>query len=30
MGFLDIDPDPPYDDDDYLDVKPPKVNPYAV
>jgi predicted phage terminase large subunit-like protein len=30
MGFLDIDPDPPYDDDDYLDVKPPKVNPYAA
>ena len=31
MGFLDINPEPRYDDDDdYLDVKPKRVNPYAV
>lgn len=31
MGFLDIDPEPRYDDDDedYIDVKPVRVNPYA-
>jgi len=31
MGFLDINPEPRYDDDDdYLDLKPKRVNPYAV
>jgi len=31
MGFLDINPEPRYDDeDDYYDVKPKRVNPYAV
>jgi hypothetical protein len=29
-GWLDIDPPPQYDDDDYVDVKPKRVNPYAV
>ena len=31
MGFLDINPEPRYDDeDDYLDYKPQRVNPYAA
>jgi predicted phage terminase large subunit-like protein len=30
MGFLDIDPEPRYDDDDLVDAKPAKVNPYAI
>ena len=31
MGFLDINPEPRYDDDDdYFDVAPKRVNPYAV
>jgi len=30
MGFLDIDPEPRYDDDDLVDVQPRRVNPYAV
>ena len=31
MGWLDIDPEPRYDDDDdYVDIQPPRVNPYAV
>jgi predicted phage terminase large subunit-like protein len=31
MGFLDINPEPRYDDeDDYYDVQPKRVNPYAV
>lgn len=31
MGFLDINPEPRYDDDDdYFDVQPKRVNPYAV
>jgi phage terminase large subunit-like protein len=29
-GWLDIDPAPHYDDDDYVDIKPKRVNPYAV
>lgn len=29
-GWLDIDPPPHYDDDDYVDIKPKRVNPYAV
>ena len=29
-GFLDIDPEPYYDDDDYADVRPKRTNPYAV
>jgi predicted phage terminase large subunit-like protein len=29
-GWLDIDPPPHYDDDDYVDPKPKRVNPYAV
>lgn len=29
-GFLDIDPAPAYDDDDYYDAKPQRVNPYAI
>lgn len=29
-GFLDIDPAPAYDDDDYYDAKPKRVNPYAI
>lgn len=34
MGWLDIDPEPRYDDDDdldgYVDIRPSRVNPYAV
>ena len=31
MGWLDIDPEPKYDDpDDYVDITPPRVNPYAA
>ena len=31
MGFLDINPEPRYDDDDdYLEVQPKRVNPYAA
>ena len=31
IGFLDINPEPRYDDeDDYVDAQPPRVNPYAV
>jgi len=31
MGFLDINPEPRYDDeDDYYDTQPARVNPYAV
>jgi hypothetical protein len=31
MGWLDIDPEPRYDDDDdYYDTQPARVNPYAV
>jgi len=30
MGWLDIDPEPLYDDDDYFDAQPARVNPYAV
>jgi predicted phage terminase large subunit-like protein len=31
MGWLDIDPEPEYDDpDDYVDIMPPRVNPYAA
>ena len=30
IGYLDIDPPPRYDDDDLVDVKPVRVNPYAV
>ena len=29
-GWLDIDPEPLYDDDDYFDAQPARVNPYAV
>ena len=29
-GWLDIDPEPRYDDDDYYDAQPARVNPYAV
>ena len=29
-GWLDIDPEPMYDDDDYFDAQPARVNPYAV
>jgi hypothetical protein len=30
MGFLDIDPEPQYDDDDdYVDARPRRTNPYA-
>ena len=30
-GWLDIDPEPDYDDpDDYVDITPPRVNPYAA
>ena len=29
-GFLDIDPAPTYDDDDYVDARPKRANPYAV
>ena len=31
MGWLDIDPEPEYDDpDDYVDIMPPRVNPYSA
>ena len=31
IGFLDINPEPRYDDeDDYVDAQPPRVNPYAA
>jgi predicted phage terminase large subunit-like protein len=30
MGFLDINPEPRYDDEDYADARPAKVNPYAI
>lgn len=31
QGWLDIDPEPDYDDpDDYVDITPPRVNPYAA
>jgi predicted phage terminase large subunit-like protein len=30
MGFLQIDPEPRYDDDDYADVKPKRTNPYSA
>jgi len=30
MGFLDINPEPQYDDDDYAEFRPKRVNPYAV
>jgi predicted phage terminase large subunit-like protein len=30
MGFLDIDPDPPDYEDDYIDAKPKRENPYAA
>jgi predicted phage terminase large subunit-like protein len=29
-GWLDIDPDRKYDDDDYADARPERVNPYSV
>jgi predicted phage terminase large subunit-like protein len=29
-GWLDINPEPRYDDDDYADARPKRVNPYAV
>lgn len=29
-GWLDIDPEPRYDDEDYVDARPKRVNPYAV
>jgi len=30
IGYLDIDPPPRYDDDDLVDARPTRVNPYAV
>jgi predicted phage terminase large subunit-like protein len=30
MGFLDINPEPQYDDDDYAEFRPKRVNPYAA
>ena len=30
MGFLDINPEPMYDDDDYAEFRPKRVNPYAI
>lgn len=29
-GWLDINPEPRYDDDDLVDIMPPKINPYAA
>ncbi len=30
IGYLDINPEPRYDDDDYIDAMPTRVNPYAA